>query len=661
MNLMERLNGRRGDSPRRQKFSQPGLWAAIGVFGSVAVLLAAGCGGSDSTAGLTPKQNARNVNVGGVQSLGAGRAMPFAGLNATMPTAVSGSLQPDGFLDTVLNPAFGLYQGDPIISGNKQTTPYFTDSALQNPAGTISYTTPGSSYSTNYVSYPALVTMVFNVTGGNMPAEGAVTIEYLSATGANKMNGQLKLKKSGIVVNLAMTLSDAKDVGGELDFSVLGLKTRFFNLNGKVNAPIAGEVEVASLGWTGTGSINLATGAFSTNLDTGTGVVNASIDSSGHLDISYPDGSTEEIEKPMSEPLVGGGTSSGSSGGLTNSTGTNTTGTNTTGTNTTGTNTTGTNTTGTNTTGGGEYGTPVIVNGFPNGMSGNGKMVGVFNNEPGYCATASSAPTTVLKPASATFASLLDVNNSGQMVGFATISGSTTSYYWSSPSAVPVAIKVPEGFVAADVRAINNNGQMVGTVTMTSNQPKPAYWPSPTSEPELLPLPQDETRGDTVDINDAGQIIGHIPQRGVSGTAYYWSSPTATPTAFASGSGTSPLVEMMNGSGVVVGTVLESSKRLPVKWTSGSSNPTSLTLLSGDVNGSAFAINDAGEAVGESVSANTVYKAVIWRGTTPTLLDSLLTGTTWKTERAFEISNNGSITGTGKQSGVDKRFAVIKN
>ena len=186
-----------------------------------------------------------------------------------------------------------------------------------------------------------------------------------------------------------------------------------------------------------------------------------------------------------------------------------------------------------------------------------------------------------------------DVNDSGQVVGIA----GSRAFVWQNGTKTPLGA-LGSG-VAATASGINEAGQVVGYAALTT--PPSGYhavlW-SNGSIVDLTPeLPPNESAAATA-INESGQVVANI----IYGTAFLWQNGTRTPLGHLGG-GVSAATDI-NDSGVIVGgsyngemTPLGLMQR-PFVWQNGVMSD--LGLFAGDDDGSAQAINNAGQIVGSS-------------------------------------------------------------
>jgi 6-phosphogluconolactonase (cycloisomerase 2 family) len=268
--------------------------------------------------------------VAGYQALGAGISYPFVALQLASPTdSLIHSLSamiPRSLGDSRVAsqatltpvPELNLYTDGGILNGNVSTISFYTDAAGTHPAGTAVVTLPTDltdlTDPTSYSSYPALVTVKINLTGGNLPCKGTIMIIFTGDTGANSMTGTMTLTKDDVVFNLDLALSDAFEVSGSITVKESAATLLLTNVQGAVFDTLTCDVNIDPYGWTGTGTINLLTGALTANVDTGAGTSAVASDNSDNLDINYADGAQEIVINPLAAGLTEGVTATSGTG-----------------------------------------------------------------------------------------------------------------------------------------------------------------------------------------------------------------------------------------------------------------------------------------------------------------------------------------------------------
>lgn len=285
-----------------------------------------------------------------------------------------------------------------------------------------------------------------------------------------------------------------------------------------------------------------------------------------------------------------------------------------------------------------------------NGINNTGQVVGVSYAIDGssHATLWNGAIATELAPLSGSFNTVASsINNSGQVAGWSsghailwngnsvTDLGSGTANAINDSSQVaglsypPLAATLWNGTTSTElgqmtfgsVRGINNTGQVVG-----SNNDNATLW-NGTSATNLGTL--GGIRSEAYDINNAGQVVG-------------WSFNGAS-----SGGG------LAYNPGMVP---------RPTIWNNGVA--TDLGTLGGAI-GTAFAINDAGLAVGYSYTSaiGDGNHATLWNGSTITDLNSFLDASAvkagWFLYEATGINENGWIVGNATNSlGISHAFML---
>jgi hypothetical protein len=490
-----------------------------------------------------------------------------------------------------------------------------------------------------YPSFPLAIKIAVNITAGNLASAGNFVLTYTGSSGANTLTGTLAIPARGITLTLNITLSDSLQVGGSMTVAENGATINIGSLAGNLLGTITGNVTVAPNGWTGTMSISLLTGAYSVNLNTGTGNSTALLNSSGNLVVGFADGTGDTITNPINAPLASGnGTVGGGGGGG---------------------------------GGGGSFNTPVsLPGGNPQSINASGQMVG-GSGSPGFHAvfwpSPSAAAQTLAVPQGATTSEAFGVNASGQIVGrYITQSGNSIGLFWSSPTAQPATLQPLPGDVESSAVAINTSGQIVGT-SRSSGASDPlhaAFWASSTVTPQPLPALSGETAAEAIGINDGGTIIGNSPPSAAGPKGIVWTAPgpggqAGAPTLLAALTGdTSTSPRAINAGGQIVGTSFGSNRVGGVFWSNPTAQPQSLPSLPGDGASIAWDINNGGTISGASESTGFVNRATIWKSLQPTAVNTLLpSGSGWNLEQGIHINAAGVILGTGKKpDGTEVNF-----
>ena len=225
------------------------------------------------------------------------------------------------------------------------------------------------------------------------------------------------------------------------------------------------------------------------------------------------------------------------------------------------------------------------------------------------------SPTLLAGLPGSTGATPFGINNAGQVAGVSWSAGGLAiqPVVWNGSTPTALSSPASPGFAGA----INNAGQVVGSVRVNGND-QAAVWSGTT----LALLASPGGGSGAVAINNAGQIAGNI---GGASTLWNAAAPAAAPTALGVPTGaTSTTVAAINNAGQVVGTAFSGEIgeiRTAVIW-----NGTSPTVLGslGGTSSWALAINDAGLVVGSSSPVDSTSHGAIWDGTTAVDINTLL-------------------------------------
>ena len=175
-------------------------------------------------------------------------------------------------------------------------------------------------------------------------------------------------------------------------------------------------------------------------------------------------------------------------------------------------------------------------------------------------------------------------------------------------------------FVYGEALAINNRGQAVGSTFDTGAQVAAMWGPFGA----VMPLNTEGIASWAEDINDRGEVVGTTQIGTNERRATVWHRGTVTYLGFGFGHG-------VNNDGVVVGASYDNSRPpRAALWKDGQ-----ITFLGRDTiyaASFAYAINDAGQAVGNDSSS-----AVLWQDGEPVYLDN--------SGMALDINAGGDIVG----------------
>ncbi len=264
------------------------------------------------------------------------------------------------------------------------------------------------------------------------------------------------------------------------------------------------------------------------------------------------------------------------------------------------------------------------------------------------------------------------INNAGQVVGLSTFSNSLSATVWNNGtptdlgasvgtaynsqaglnsqnnqqgvlwSGGTVAVLSPlSGSSMSFATAINNAGTVVGESYNGNNGQVATVWTNGT--PTALTMLPGAIYSRAYGINNFGTVVGLNNNVG----AVIWNN--GVPTALGDLLGSiSSLATGINDAGKVIGEsyILADNAWQATIWEGGT--PTQLGVLSGQIGGShAYGINAAGDIVG--MSGDQIATAVLWDGTTPVDLNTLLdiSGAGWSLKRADAINDFGQIVSVG--------------
>lgn len=244
------------------------------------------------------------------------------------------------------------------------------------------------------------------------------------------------------------------------------------------------------------------------------------------------------------------------------------------------------------------------------------------------------------------------VNDGGQIVGQSTTTGFTPWHatYWQTRAHAPVDLGALGGFSDSGAHDINNAGQIVGVSNSSSgDQIRATFWASATTLPiDLGTL--GGTMGSAQGINHSGQIVGVSSVAGDAELhATLWSSSADAPLDLGTLGGTRSFARDINDAGRVVGSSNFAGSGTSTRaflW-DGAMTPLE-SLASGT--SEAWAINNAGLAVGSSATAEGEVHATLWHGVSITDINTVLdaSGIGWLIRDARGVNDGGQIVGFGR-------------
>ena len=649
------------------------------------VFVGCGGGGSSTTSSAVLKGNPahRAAILAGYQSFGSGNAYPLSALKMAAPAggglagksksvsatslfrfatslALSGHAGRTRAATLTLEPALNLYSDGGVFTNNVITLSFFTDAAGTQPAGGFTITLPtGVDGSTDYITYPSQITIAVNITGGNLPCNGKAIVSFKDKSGANTMTGTLTLPKSNVTYNINLALDASFNVSGSIIGHENGATISLTNCAGNLFDTLTCDLSVAPYGWKGKATGSFVTGAFSTTIDTSTGVSSSSLDSSGNLLISYPDGAKETVSSPLVAPLVApAGTSTGGTG-------------------TTGGTTSGGTTSGGTTSGGVTItalsATELLPLGGDTasssvGINNKGQVVG--NSSPSSSSNANSSHafvtvngTVTSIPALTTGSNsiALAINTAGDVLGYSTDDGTVTLRPFVYSGGVTNPVTVPVKDICTIVASVNASGSVVGTDYCSGNGTPFLFSNGKDSSLPLLP-------GDILSyprgINTSGQVTGNS-QAGQNGPrhGFLYSPSTGAISQIPILSGdVNNLPLAINDSGQVAGYSYGAGSIFHAFiYTSSSGTLTTIAPLTGDTATLAYGINNAGQVVGNSANGSTLRGFLYQNGATvdiSTLLPVSFTSV-WTITDAHGINDSGQIAATAVRKADNIKHAFL--
>jgi probable HAF family extracellular repeat protein len=575
-----------------------GLIAFLTAF---ALLLFAGCGGGGgngtSRTVLTGNAAHRAAILAGYQSFGAGNAYPLSALKMAAPAggALAGKTRSASALSLfrfaaaagsrsgqtraaplTFVPALNLYSDGGVFNNNTIVLSFFTDAAGTQPAGGFTITLPAGS--TDYVTYPSQVTIAINITGGNLPCNGNIVVDFKDKSGANAMTGTLTLPKNNITFHIDLTLDASFNVAGSITGQENGATISLTNCRGNLFDTLTCDLSVAPYGWKGTATGSFVTGVFTTTVDTSSGISSSSVNSSGILSITYPDSTKETVTNPLVAPLVapvGSGTGGTPPSGtpivalsaieilpLSGDNASSAVGINNTG------QVAGNSAPEISSVGSDDHGF-VTVNGVSTpipplpgdsttmALSINaGNVLGYSGRQgtltrPYVYSNGMTNPITVPTKDICTFVG--GVNAAGSVSGTDYCTGHDTPFVYSNGTAS--SFPLPTGDIVGFPAAINAKGQVTGNSQVGQNSPRHGFLYSPsTGVSSLIPILSGDINDLPMAMNDAGQVVGYSYGAGSVFHAFVYDSATGSLTAIAPLPGdTASLAYGINSQGQVVG------------------------------------------------------------------------------------------------------------
>ena len=221
------------------------------------------------------------------------------------------------------------------------------------------------------------------------------------------------------------------------------------------------------------------------------------------------------------------------------------------------------------------------------------------------------------------------INDNGQITGRTDKRG----FFYSRGKLTPIGTfsYVPAGN-ASTASALNAAGLVVGWSTVGGKENGPILpfhaflWSPKTHHLHDLDTLLGHRNSYAYSINDTGQVVGMAENNPPGSFGFFGASVTA-------------------------------KEAMAVLWFG--NKATALPPLSGDTGSAAWAINNAGVIVGQSLSAGGTVRACLWRKGKPVDLNTLLPdGSGWTLTDANALNNMGWIVGSGTLGGKPHAFLL---
>jgi hypothetical protein len=244
-------------------------------------------------------------------------------------------------------------------------------------------------------------------------------------------------------------------------------------------------------------------------------------------------------------------------------------------------------------------------------------------NIPVFWSSLTGQPATIKIYEGDSSAALNGFNDNGAIVGNGYYNypngdqAPTRPLYWSDPTALPLQLAVPANTNFAIATNINNSGQIVGFAITSSNSVSPLYWASPTEVPEVL-----QTLAGTMIapkfIGANGNIIaGFVTSYDHGYNVAFWANHTAQPSVLNGLTGSVIINPIsVNAAGLIVGYCQDLNNQTPVTWADANALPQALPQPEGSVAPGiniATSINTAGVIVGSYFNGYGGGACTIWK------------------------------------------------
>jgi probable HAF family extracellular repeat protein len=253
------------------------------------------------------------------------------------------------------------------------------------------------------------------------------------------------------------------------------------------------------------------------------------------------------------------------------------------------------------------------------------------------------------------------INDVGQIVGDADpASGTFQAAFWANSGSSALGLGNLGG--GAQAVGINNSGQIVGTAYTAGNAvARAAFWPTANSQPlDLGTL--GGAGGDAYSINAFGQIVGDASPVGSSYfvDAAFWPNASSAPQDLGNLGYAATHSYVINNSGQIVGTGFPSSNTYHAVFWANSTGAGVPLVTPGSPQSEAYGLNASGQIVGWA-GDDYVSHAAIWPNSSSAAVDlnSLIPPNSgWVLEWANAINDSGEIVGVGRINGHERAFAL---
>jgi probable HAF family extracellular repeat protein len=262
--------------------------------------------------------------------------------------------------------------------------------------------------------------------------------------------------------------------------------------------------------------------------------------------------------------------------------------------------------------------------------------------------------TTTLGTLGGTFGTAMGINDSGTVVGEATLSGDVITHAFQFSGGKMTDLGSLGGTVSL-ATSINASGQVAGESNLKGDLAAHAFLYSGGKMTDLGTLGGPNSQADA--INASGQIVGGSYNSSTAWHAFLYSSGKMTDLGTLGG--TESEAHAINTSGQVVGEATTAGDAANRAFLYSGGKMTNLGTLGG-ANSIAYGINDAGQVVGVSdVNTYTSHPFLYSGGKMTDLAKGLPARSLWQLESASGINNVGQVSGYGiAPSGFEHAFLM---